>query len=294
MKTIAIYNNKGGVGKSTLALFIADFFSSITLPVHGRRARTLLIDFDGQASSSEALLGVERVGACRQEGRSLHHFLWEAANAKKPDLSDYLVQRPEGQTRGKQIPLGEMSVLLPDRQRLIQLEQHCSISCAKKLAKRLRKAAEPLFDVVLMDLPANIDERNTASLIGLLAADEILIPTEPTRITQNALVDTFNMIHYVRGASGGPDGKGPVIAGLLLNKTDRRTVQYRRHNVELRELAAKNGAPVFDAFLPAAPTLATASDDSITFAGLREKYHSYYPNVRKVVLELAKRAVERG
>lgn len=294
MKSIAIYNNKGGVGKSTLALFIADFFSSITLPALGRRARTLLIDLDAQASSSEALLGVERVGACRQQGRTVHHFLWEAANAKRPDLADYLVERPKGETRGKQIPLGEMSVLLPDRERLIRLEKHCSLACARKLSKRLRKATEGHFDVVLIDLPANIDERNTASLTGLLASDEILIPTEPTRITQNALVDTFNMIHYVRGAAGGAKQKSPVIAGILLNKTDRRTTQYRRHNVELRELATKHEAPVFDAFLPAAPTLATASDDSITFAGLREKYDSYYPNVRKVVLELAKRAVERG
>jgi hypothetical protein len=53
--------------------------------------------------------------------------------------------------------------------------------------------------------------------------------------------------------------------------------------------AGENDSLVFDNWLPPAPTLATATDDSLSFETLRDRYDTYYEHVRKVSKELAER-----
>src|SRR5947209_8321619 len=51
MAIVSVYNNKGGVGKSTLTVGLAEFLA-------GNRKRSVLVmDLDAQSSSSGALLG---------------------------------------------------------------------------------------------------------------------------------------------------------------------------------------------------------------------------------------------
>ncbi|MFV0298066.1 MAG: ParA family protein [Hyphomicrobiaceae bacterium] len=67
--TIAVMNAKGGVGKSTLTLALAE-----TLAVYHRK-RILLIDADGQMSLSLMLMPVERLNALRDSGKTLTDIL---------------------------------------------------------------------------------------------------------------------------------------------------------------------------------------------------------------------------
>ncbi len=290
MKGIAIYNNKGGVGKSTVTLFLADFFSSSS-KIAWRGSRILVVDLDGQCSSSISLLGLDEVGKIKSERRCVSHLLLNLQEGKPVELADYLTKREKGHTSTKKIPLGELWVMANDRDSAIKFEDNCDRRRLIKSVKALKELITSEFDIVFIDLPANIDKRNKISLIGLLFADYILAPTEPTRITLNAMSDTFKLIQYVRyvNASANDENARPEIAGIVLNKTDRRTLQYTRHIEELKGMAAKNNTIVFDNFLPAAPTLSTASDDSMDFATLKERYDNYYDNVRKVAVELEKR-----
>lgn len=155
--------------------------------------------------------------------------------------------------------------------------------------ERLRPLLEKAFDIVLLDLPANIDRRNFLPMAALSTADFIVTPTEPSRITLNALEKTFDIIRDAQGAARQAGRQEPKLVGLVLNKTDRRTKQYRLHAKELRIRAGENDSLVFDSWLPPAPALATATDDSLDFENLRERYDTYYDHVRKVSKEMAKR-----
>ncbi len=83
-KFVGIYNNKGGVGKTTVTLFLADFLSSIT--IRGKKSRVLVIDFDSQSSCANAILGLERVTELKREGKTLSGMLKSMINNKRYNL----------------------------------------------------------------------------------------------------------------------------------------------------------------------------------------------------------------
>lgn len=289
MRSIAVFNNKGGVGKSTLTLLLADFFSSTNVTIKSRRARILVIDLDSQNSSATALVGQEEVERYHDDSATVDALIQLLLQGKKPALQDYVITRHEKTTAARKIPLGTLGVMAMDGDATMQLEEKYRDRIVIGWYERLRPLLEKDFDIVLFDLPANIDRRNFLPMAALSTADFIVTPTEPSKITLNALEKTFRIIRDVQGAARQSGRNVPKLVGLVLNKTDRRTKQYRLHAKQLRVRAGENDSMVFDNWLPPAPALATATDDSLQFETLRERYDTYYDHVRKVSKELAER-----
>lgn len=289
MKSIAVFNNKGGVGKSTVTLLLADFFSSTNVSIKNRQARILVVDLDAQNSCASALKSPEAVEKNQKEQATIEHLLHLLIQKKQPTLEDFLLVRHESATGARKIPLGRLSILANNGDDTIVLEEKYRDRIAIVLHERLRPLLEKEFDIVLFDLPANIDRRNYLPMAALGTADFIVTPTEPSKITLNALSKTFEVIRDAQGAARSAGRPTPKLTGLILNKTDRRTKQYRLHAKELKLQAGKNDSLVFDNWLPPAPALSTASDDSQDFETLRERYDTYYDHVRKVAKEVAQR-----
>ncbi len=289
MKSIAVFNNKGGVGKSTLTLLVADFFASTHVTIKDRPARVLVVDLDAQGSSATALVGPSAVADRQAAGRTVSGLLEKLMGRQAPSLADYLIPRQVRETGTRKIRLGKLWTLVSDGDGTMALEDRYRDRIAIALAERLKPMLEKEFDIVLFDLPANIDRRNYLAMAALGVADFILTPTEPTRMTINAMEKSFSIIRDAQGAARQAGRRVPKLVGVVLNKTDRRTRQYRLHARDIEQLAGANDSLVFRNFLPAAPTLASATDDSIGFETLRERYDSYYDHVRKVAKELAER-----
>src|SRR6056297_3411846 len=80
MAVISIYNNKGGVGKSTIAVFLSDFFSSTRIA--GKDARVAVVDLDSQSSSATSLIGIQPVAAAKSDKRSITHLFKDIHSGK--------------------------------------------------------------------------------------------------------------------------------------------------------------------------------------------------------------------
>ena len=297
MRVVTVYNNKGGVGKSLVALLLADYFSSGAVTFRQRAMRVLVLDFDAQASTATALLGQAAVEAARRADHGLASLVRRLEGRGGPDPRGDVRERPAAVTDSRRIPLGRLWVVVPEREGIIELERERDARAVPGIARRLRAAFDEHFDIALVDLPANIDRRNTLAMAGLAMADVLVIPTEPTRVSLNALGDTVANVDYARGLGRGEARGRSFAAGILLNKTDRRTRQYRLHHGELEGFARRHRMRLFRHFLPTAPALATASDDTLSFSTLRERYDTYYDNVRRVAVEAADMAgfvIRRG
>ncbi len=279
MKIITIYNNKGGVGKSTTVQFLADFFSSIK--IKGKRARILVLDVDGQSSSFTSLLGIQATSVAIHSQKTLPKYFLNLLEHKSSNFMEYCFEREEGVSPKKSIKLGKLHVMMSDEEGMDSFDAR-EIANPLELTKEFKKRASKEFDLIFIDLPANIREGNSLCFRALEMSDFVVIPIEPTKIALNALPKTFHKIRTIQSKT-----KKLKIAGILLNKTDKRLEQYQKHHKELEILAAQNETIIFKNSLPNASALASATDDTHDFATLKERYQNYYDHVRKAALEIA-------
>lgn len=169
MVSIAIMNAKGGVGKSTLTMAIAETLAAY----HGKTV--LLIDADGQMSLSLMLMSVKRLNTLRSENRSItawlkqsvlgdHAIDWRSCIADK--ISDV-----DDATSLFLMP-GDMDLTLAERaiseaHRGAQLRQQTRL---------LLEEAEQYVDVVLVDCAPGI---SVVTECWLRECQWHLIPVKP-------------------------------------------------------------------------------------------------------------------
>lgn len=283
-KIIAIYNNKGGVGKTTLALFLADFLSSIS--INKKKSRVLVIDFDPQASCSTAILGLEHVTGLVNNNLTLPKALQiKSKNNSEVNLKKYISTRKENNDKKtKKVRLGNLDVIVPDANMALEIDKKTSLKESLAFAGWIKKELKNKYDFIFVDLPGSLSEINSFSLIGVFLAEYFIIPVEPNRINTNSIPPTLKMITSIEKWKEG--GKHKLL-GFVLNKTDRRSRQYKLHKDELMQFANIAGCKIYNNVLPPTPKIADAADDSISYITLSGRYDSYYDNVRKLVLEIA-------
>ena len=181
----AIANLKGGVGKSTTTVMLADGLA------HYYGMNVLVIDLDPQANSSQMLLTEQGVQAASDQGKGVHHVLTHFMAGKPPSAAPFIMpnavtleelRRAEEQDARE----GWISSLPAHPQlRLLELnleEEWYSRSgtpttLSDSLGKFFREAFEPLqslYDVILLDCPPHLSPLARA---GLSLADVFVTPT---------------------------------------------------------------------------------------------------------------------
>lgn len=181
METIAIFNTRGGSGKSAATVFLADFLSAAF------RKRVLVVDLDPQQSSSVALLGEERMYEGFGRKKSLPHLMERAINEDLPPspIIYSAVERPQYRGRKGVVYLAPIHVLACEREAWHDLnhnlttlppaERQASYGLLDKLLRKL----DGEFDICLIDFPGH--ETGPICKNGLRAARWWLFPCVPDR-----------------------------------------------------------------------------------------------------------------
>lgn len=189
MKTIAVANQKGGVGKTTTAVNL-----SVCLAAKGQRV--LLIDLDPQANATSAI-GFESIAG---------HSIYEPLIGASP-VSDKVLP-----TRIENLFILPADIDLAGAEiEVARLDDHLV---------RLRKALEPLkhdaaFDYIVLDCPPSLGILMTNALAG---ADELLIPLQAEYFALEGLSKIVQVTEQIRGVN--PELK---IGGILMTMYDGRT-----------------------------------------------------------------------
>ena len=165
-KTIAVVNQKGGVGKTTSAV-------NLTAALHDLGVRVLLCDFDPQANASSGL-GVDK--------RKIKHSVYDVIINDVP-AKDAIVHTKFGDVLPSSADLAGAAV------ELIGAEQR---------ENRLDKALDPIrpnYDVILIDCPPSLE---MLTLNGLCAADSILVPVQCEYFALEGLSDLMSTLRMVK------------------------------------------------------------------------------------------------
>jgi chromosome partitioning protein len=216
---IALVNQKGGVGKTSIALGVASAARAV-----GKRV--LVIDIDPQANSTTAL-GIDGDG-------------YDANDVLYANSSGAVTEAIRETSWGELVKCVPATLALADRE----------LDPALGIEFRLRKALDGVEDVdlVLIDCPPSVGRLVTNALV---AASHALVVTEPSapalQGVQN-LLDTISVVqeHYNRGLE---------VAGVIINRVPARS---REAHLRVAEVAQVLGAAVWEPYVPARTVVAEA------------------------------------
>jgi chromosome partitioning protein len=175
--TITVMNAKGGVGKSTLVLALAETLSTF----HGKKI--LVIDADAQASISHMLLPERQLEAVQDEGQTIVDYLIAAVLKEQPaDWRRYVLGSVSDVDDARTIDL------LPSDTNLTLFEREVSKGERETVLRRtvgtcLREAREA-YDFVLVDSAPGL---SVLTECWLREADFYLTPTRPDYISTRGL-----------------------------------------------------------------------------------------------------------
>jgi chromosome partitioning protein len=232
MKTIAIYHNKGGVGKTTVSTNLAAAFSR-------KGYRTLLIDIDAQANSTFAtgLIKFEFEEDDDLRDRNVYNLIASADTGFIEEIvrkSEYFSEQ-------------EISVI-PAHINLIHKQSNLTTLVASRtrlLAKLDRVKNE--YDLVIIDTPPS---RDIYAEAALTTADYLLIPSDLKPFANQGLPTVKDFIKSIN-ENRQTFGKQPLhLLGVLPSKISTNA-RYLEHTFpKQREVISKRyGMPLMDSVI---------------------------------------------
>ena len=210
MKTIAIYHNKGGVGKTTVSTNLAAALSK-------RGYRVLLIDIDAQANSTFAtgLVKFQFEEEDDLRDRNVCHLI---SSADTNFIHE--IVRESQYFSDPEISVIPAHINLIDR----QVDLTTTMASRTRLAEKLKRV-ENNYDVVIIDTPPS---RDIYAEVALVTADYLIIPSDLKPFANQGLPTVKNYIKSINETRN-VIGKKPLeLIGVLASKisTNARFIEF--------------------------------------------------------------------
>ena len=224
--TIAITNQKGGVGKTTTSINLAYFLAKLGKP-------TLVVDFDPQGNASSGL-AVDK--------QNLRHTITEVISGKSP------IRKAIIDTKFKNLSI------IPTTPHLANVEVELA-----RIAKRfslLKLALAPIqsdYDFIIIDCPPSL---SLLTVNGLIAANYVIMPVQTEFYALEGVSQLLESIKLVKKATN-PDLE---LLGVLPTMVDTRTTLS---NQVVDEINKHFSAKVFTTHIPRNIRLAEAPSHGV-------------------------------
>jgi chromosome partitioning protein len=266
-----VMNTKGGVGKSTLVLALAETLSAF----HGKNV--LVIDSDAQASVSSMLMTVANLHKLQSEGLTMVDFLVASVlNNQQTEWTRYVVRNVSDVDDARSV------YLLPSDMQLTLFEREVS---KESLHGRMRTViggilteARRVFDVVLIDCPPGL---SVLTECWLREADFHISPTKADYVSICGL-EVFRRFKALNPEMGFARNMG-----VIVNMKDNQSAADEDYHAWLR------GDPENQCFTQSVPRL-NSLQDAARFQTSERSYSAKYPGVvGQAMRALADEVVQR-
>ena len=216
---VSFINLKGGVGKTTTCVGIAEMLASSY--EHGQKV--LVIDLDPQTNATVMVIGEDRWKKADDQGHTLatmfEDALADAPSTRTFDLMSTLIRGASGVVDSYGAAASGRLDLLPSSLKLIDLQDRLSGMTSGRFYSNvptdiLRRAISPVideYDWVLIDCPPSM---SIITLNGLRISDGFVIPTIPD------LLSTYGIPQIRNRAKAFGDNIGEPIEplGVIISK----------------------------------------------------------------------------
>ncbi|MDO5018766.1 MAG: AAA family ATPase [Lagierella massiliensis] len=222
MKIISIFNQKGGVGKTTTVV-------NLSCGIGLRGKKVLVIDLDPQANTTSGL-GFDK--------NSLEHSVYEIFNPEITNLKDLIFK-----TSNANVDLIPSNIQLSGVEiELINMEKR------EFLVRNALKSLEDEYDFIFIDCPPSL---GLLSINALTASNSVIIPIQSEYYALEGLSLIIETINLVKKSLN----KSLEIEGVLLTMYDGRN---NLSNEVEREVKKYFKDKVFNSIIPRNVRLAEA------------------------------------
>jgi chromosome partitioning protein len=277
---IASINLKGGVGKTTTTVAVAEMLST----EFGKKV--LVVDLDPQTNATVMLIGENKWKKLNGASHTLARLFQDALvepNERKFDLTQTLQHAVSNVKEVLNVDLLPSSLDLIDVQ-----DRLASMPSGKFYAANpievLKKAIKPIIDeyhYVLIDCPPNL---GIITLNGLRIADGYIIPTIPD------VLSTYGIPQIVKRVDDFSTEIGETIEplGIVISKF---RAQSNLHVNTVKHLRNSGDAPVFASVVAEGNRIAESAE-FIQVGTLRQKYgyQGQFDTYRALTQEIMKAA----
>ena len=217
--TIAVMNTKGGVGKSTLVLALAETLSVY----HGKNV--LVVDSDSQASVSSMLMSVTNLHKLQQNALTLVDYLVARVLRNEPaEWPRYVVRNVSDVDDARSIFLvpSDMQLTLFERE-VSKESQHPRL---RSVISAFLKDARSVFDLVIIDCPPGL---SVLTECWLREADFHISPTKADYVSVCGL-EVFRRFKALNPEMGFAEN-----LGVLVNMVESGNPSDEDYHAWLRE-----------------------------------------------------------
>lgn len=260
-KTIAVCNQKGGVGKTTTTMNLG-----VGLAMQGKKV--LLVDCDPQGDLTTCL-GWQRVD---EIPITLATKMHEVIRDETKDISDGILHHSEGVD------------LIPSNTDLEGLEMYLVTAMSREnILKTYLNKVKSNYDYVLIDCRPSL---GMLTLNALTASDSIIIPVQAQYLPARAMTQLLRTVSKVK-AHTNPE---LAIDGILLTLVDNRT-NLARSTVDAIHENFGSVIKIFKTTIPVAVKAAEVSSKgkSIYAYEAGSKVAQAYSDFTKEVMSVAKK-----
>ena len=277
-KIISTINLKGGVGKSTTTVAMAEILSGEF------KQRVLVIDLDPQTNATVMLIGEDRWKKQNDKGHTLAQLFKDALEAepykRSFSLGDSVVRNASNVEDVRTVDLLPSSIDLIDVQdRLASMPTGQFYSNVP--TDILRRATLPIlddYDYVLIDCPPNL---GIITLNGLRVSSGFIIPTIPD------VLSTYGIPQIISRVANFSSNIAEEIEVMGIVVTKYR-VQSTLHKNTVSALR-RGSIHVYNAIIPERQAIASSAEFT-PLATLRQKYgyQGEFLSYRKLTEEIAR------
>lgn len=210
MRTVAFFNLKGGVGKTTLAANLAATFAA-------RGKNVLVLDLDHQQSLTGLCLTTAQVAETRRSEVAIHH-VFDVDNIRS-DVLHQIARKVRG--------MEQFFEIVPAHHELAEREDIAMLKWLRETGPRdvrfaltaaiLNSRFKEWADYIFMDCPPRL---TTASVNALAVSDFIMAPVLPDAVTMDAV--QFLVKHIQQLGDLLPNGGLQHRLGLVANRCPPR------------------------------------------------------------------------
>lgn len=281
-KIISVANMKGGVGKTTLSVAIAQSLAKAG-------DKVLVVDLDAQANASFWLSGQAKLGEQIEQGKTIDTFLEDAVVFGKSPTLQEIIRPAKALSDRLFVAASSPNLRLVERELIVFLSRrHRNLMEVERVVSDLLeqqlKALRNAYDVIIFDTAPGISALTEAAL---RLSHLIIVPTVPDYVSNLGLLSFCRSVAWSSNEIATASRRLPWVVANKVRQT-------KHHQLMLQQMRAEAGAEfnMVKTEIPSSPKIDEIAsgldmDGKLAFDGAGAEV---FATLASEVLELAARA----